>query len=84
MSDPGYVYAAVNDLAYQSSKAALNAITIVYAKELAQASIKVNAADSGLTATDFNHHRAPVRTGHRPHRPGRRAAYPIGSTPQGE
>jgi NAD(P)-dependent dehydrogenase (short-subunit alcohol dehydrogenase family) len=57
MSDPGYEHAAVNNLAYQSSKAALNAITIAYAKELAEAGIKVNAADPGFTATDFNQHR---------------------------
>jgi len=57
MSDPAYEYAAVNNLAYQSSKAALNAITIAYAKELGDVGIKVNAADPGFTATDFNQHR---------------------------
>ncbi|MFL6115883.1 MAG: SDR family NAD(P)-dependent oxidoreductase [Catenulispora sp.] len=42
---------------WQGSKAALNALTIAYAKELAAAGIKVNAADPGFTATDFNQHR---------------------------
>ncbi|GCE05070.1 SDR family oxidoreductase [Dictyobacter aurantiacus] len=42
---------------YQSSKAALNAITVAFAKELAQTPIKVNAADPGFTDTDFNNHR---------------------------
>lgn len=57
MSDPGHEFAAIDNLPYQSSKAALNAITICYAKELAGAGIKVNAADPGFTSTDFNRHR---------------------------
>ncbi|GHO63271.1 dehydrogenase [Ktedonobacter sp. SOSP1-52] len=47
----------VNNLPYQSSKAALNAITVEFAKELAETPIKVNAADPGFTDTDFNNHR---------------------------
>jgi NAD(P)-dependent dehydrogenase (short-subunit alcohol dehydrogenase family) len=47
----------LNDMAYQSSKAALNFITIAYAKELKDTPIKVNAADPGFTATDFNNQR---------------------------
>jgi NAD(P)-dependent dehydrogenase (short-subunit alcohol dehydrogenase family) len=42
---------------YPSSKAALNMITVMYAKELGDTSIKVNAANPGFTATDFNGHR---------------------------
>jgi NAD(P)-dependent dehydrogenase (short-subunit alcohol dehydrogenase family) len=57
MTDPDYEFAGVNNLPYQSSKAALNAITIAYAKELAAANIKVNAADPGFTATDLNQRR---------------------------
>jgi NAD(P)-dependent dehydrogenase (short-subunit alcohol dehydrogenase family) len=41
---------------YPSSKAALNMLTAMYAKELADTSIKVNAANPGYTATDFNDH----------------------------
>jgi NAD(P)-dependent dehydrogenase (short-subunit alcohol dehydrogenase family) len=41
---------------YPSSKAALNMLTAMYAKELADTPIKVNAANPGYTATDFNNH----------------------------
>jgi NAD(P)-dependent dehydrogenase (short-subunit alcohol dehydrogenase family) len=56
-SDPGSEFADYNLITYQSSKTALNAITLAYAKELAEAGIKVNAADPGFTATDLNQHR---------------------------
>jgi NAD(P)-dependent dehydrogenase (short-subunit alcohol dehydrogenase family) len=46
-------------LAYCSSKAALNMITIQFAKELKDAGIKVNSANPGFTATDMNQHRGP-------------------------
>jgi NAD(P)-dependent dehydrogenase (short-subunit alcohol dehydrogenase family) len=42
---------------YPSSKAALNMLTAMYAKELRDTPIKVNAANPGYTATDFNNHR---------------------------
>ena len=42
---------------YPSSKAALNMITAMYAKELRDTPIKVNAANPGFTATDLNDHR---------------------------
>jgi NAD(P)-dependent dehydrogenase (short-subunit alcohol dehydrogenase family) len=42
---------------YPSSKAALNMITAMYAKELHDTPIKVNAANPGYTDTDFNDHR---------------------------
>src|SRR5215471_4719830 len=42
---------------YPSSKAALNMLTAMYAKELQDTPIKVNAANPGYTATDFNDHR---------------------------
>ncbi len=42
---------------YPSSKAALNMITAMYAKELRDTPIKVNAANPGFTDTDFNNHR---------------------------
>ena len=41
-------------LAYNSSKAALNAITLMYAGELRDEGILVNAASPGLVATDLN------------------------------
>lgn len=43
-------------LAYNSSKSALNAITIAYARELADAGIKINVAAPGYVATDLNGH----------------------------
>jgi NAD(P)-dependent dehydrogenase (short-subunit alcohol dehydrogenase family) len=56
-TDPGYEFADRNLITYESSKTALNAITVAYAKELRETGIKVNAADPGFTATDLNSHR---------------------------
>ncbi|MFP5076161.1 SDR family oxidoreductase [Rhizobium sp. YIM 134829] len=56
LSDPDNQFYGVNFLGYNSSKTALNAITVSLAKELAAFGIKVNAADPGYTATDFNGH----------------------------
>jgi NAD(P)-dependent dehydrogenase (short-subunit alcohol dehydrogenase family) len=47
----------VNLLGYNSSKSALNMITVSFAKELAAHGIKVNAADPGYVATDLNDNR---------------------------
>jgi NAD(P)-dependent dehydrogenase (short-subunit alcohol dehydrogenase family) len=44
-------------LAYCSSKAALNMITIQLANELKNVGIKVNSANPGFTATDMNQRR---------------------------
>jgi NAD(P)-dependent dehydrogenase (short-subunit alcohol dehydrogenase family) len=41
-------------LAYPSSKAALNMITAIYARDLRDTPIKVNAANPGYTKTDLN------------------------------
>ncbi|MET9492743.1 SDR family oxidoreductase [Nocardia sp. NPDC006630] len=40
---------------YPTSKTALNMVTAMYAKELWDTPIKVNAANPGYTATDLNH-----------------------------
>jgi NAD(P)-dependent dehydrogenase (short-subunit alcohol dehydrogenase family) len=48
-----------NLLGYNSSKAALNAITLIYANALRDGGIKVNALSPGFCATDLNNH-----TGH--------------------
>ncbi|WP_409239878.1 SDR family oxidoreductase [Streptomyces sp. PA5.6] len=56
-ADPASPMAHVNMLAYQSSKTALNALTLAYAKELRDTPIKVNAAHPGVVATDINGHR---------------------------
>jgi NAD(P)-dependent dehydrogenase (short-subunit alcohol dehydrogenase family) len=42
------------NMTYSSSKTALNAITVHYARSLAETSIKVNGAAPGHVATDFN------------------------------
>jgi NAD(P)-dependent dehydrogenase (short-subunit alcohol dehydrogenase family) len=56
LSDPRNEFFGVNYLGYNSSKSALNAVALSFAKELAASGIKVNAADPGFTATDFNGH----------------------------
>jgi NAD(P)-dependent dehydrogenase (short-subunit alcohol dehydrogenase family) len=43
-------------LAYNSSKTALNALTVMWASALRAEGIKVNSADPGYVATDLNHH----------------------------
>ncbi|UKT64480.1 SDR family oxidoreductase [Pedobacter mucosus] len=58
-SDPSWKYYEVKSAAYGTSKAALNAYTIVLAYELRDLPFKVNAIDPGYTATDFNHHNGP-------------------------
>jgi NAD(P)-dependent dehydrogenase (short-subunit alcohol dehydrogenase family) len=60
LSNPANANYGFNLLGYNTSKNALNGVMLVFSKELAQAGIKVNAADPGYTDTDFNGH-----TGHR-------------------
>jgi NAD(P)-dependent dehydrogenase (short-subunit alcohol dehydrogenase family) len=55
--DPKDMFYGINSLQYQSSKAALNAVTVEFAKELEGEGIKVNAACPGFVDTDFNGHR---------------------------
>ena len=56
-TNPSFPYYDLNPLIYISSKAALNAVTIAFAKELRATSIKVNAANPGFTATELNQYR---------------------------
>jgi NAD(P)-dependent dehydrogenase (short-subunit alcohol dehydrogenase family) len=56
LSNPANEFYGVNILGYNSSKSALNAVTVSLAKELAASGISVNSADPGYTATDFNGH----------------------------
>ena len=53
-SDKSFPLYNFYSLSYSSSKTALNAITLAYAKALAEFNIKVNAADPGFTATEIN------------------------------
>lgn len=60
VTDPGQAVSKMHELAYTSSKAALNMITVRYAQALPE--IKFNATTPGevvnhkFTATDMNHH----------------------------
>ncbi len=57
MTDPGGPLGQMPaSLAYPSSKSALNMVTAMYAKELRDTPVKVNAANPGYTATDLNRH----------------------------
>ncbi|MFI2649718.1 SDR family oxidoreductase [Micromonospora fulviviridis] len=56
MTDPQGALFALTSVPYPSSKTALNMITAMYAKELRDTPIKVNAANPGYCTTDLNHH----------------------------
>ncbi|TRX41453.1 SDR family NAD(P)-dependent oxidoreductase [Flavobacterium restrictum] len=58
-SDPNWKYYPFKTASYGTSKAALNAYTIVLSYELKDLGFKVNAIDPGYTATDFNHFSGP-------------------------
>ena len=74
--DPGFEFGHINLLAYSSSKTALNAVTVQLAKELRETGIKINAADPGYTATDFNRYQ-----GTRSVEQGARAAVRLATLP---
>ena len=63
VNDPARTESRVPGLVYQSSKAALNMVTTLYAKALP--GVRVCAVDPGYTATDLNGHSGPqtVREG---------------------
>jgi len=54
VTDPSSIYSTANLLAYNSSKTALNAVSVAFAKELEPFGIKVNAVEPGSVATDLN------------------------------
>jgi NAD(P)-dependent dehydrogenase (short-subunit alcohol dehydrogenase family) len=56
ISEPDGEFWGVNLLGYNSSKTALNGVTVSFAKALAPFNIRVNSADPGYTATDFTGH----------------------------
>lgn len=58
-SDPAWDFAAVKPLAYNSSKAALNMMTVILAAQLKDTPIKINSANPGYVATDLNAHSGP-------------------------
>ena len=57
--DPASPYAAIKPPAYNSSKAAVNMLTVIYAARLGAQGVKVNAVDPGYCATDLNGHSGP-------------------------
>ena len=55
-ADPTRPFAGFEFLGYNTSKAALNMLTIQLASELRDTAIKVNAVSPGMVATDMNPH----------------------------
>jgi NAD(P)-dependent dehydrogenase (short-subunit alcohol dehydrogenase family) len=55
-TDPASPMYPMASIPYPSSKTALNMITAMYAKELRETRVKVNAANPGYCATDLNGH----------------------------
>jgi NAD(P)-dependent dehydrogenase (short-subunit alcohol dehydrogenase family) len=60
IGDPTSPFYQVVCPAYQASKVALNALTVLFAKELRGTSIKVNSACPGWVRTDLGTERAPL------------------------
>ncbi len=58
-TDPASPFAAVKPPAYNSSKAAVDMLTVIYAARLAAHGVKVNAVNPGYCATDLNGHAGP-------------------------
>lgn len=54
ITDTTSIFSTVNFLDYTSSKVALNAVTVSFAKELEPFGIKVNAVEPGHVRTDIN------------------------------
>ncbi|GGF67312.1 short-chain dehydrogenase [Azorhizobium oxalatiphilum] len=54
ITDPTSLFSSVNLLAYTSSKVALNAVTVSFAKEFEPFGIKINAVEPGNVRTDLN------------------------------
>ena len=59
-SNPEWFGYAINTLAYSSSKAALNSLTIAFAKEFRDTPMKINSAHPGWVKTDLGTEAAPV------------------------
>jgi NAD(P)-dependent dehydrogenase (short-subunit alcohol dehydrogenase family) len=76
MTDPKGALFALTSIPYPSSKTALNMVTAMYAKELRDTPIKVNAANPGYCATDLNHH-----SGFRTHKEGAEVSVHLATLP---
>jgi NAD(P)-dependent dehydrogenase (short-subunit alcohol dehydrogenase family) len=75
-STPGSPWSRFGLLGYNTSKTALNGITVQFANELQGTSIKVNAACPGYVATDLNGH-----SGYRSPAEGARVAVMLATLP---
>lgn len=62
-NNPEYPFYEVKLLGYNSSKTALNALTVMLAHELKNTDFKVNSVNPGYTATDLNGHTGAQQTG---------------------
>jgi len=60
LADSVLTGAGRNAAAYQASKAALNSVSVAYAKELREAGFMVNVVNPGLRATDLGNLPAPI------------------------
>jgi NAD(P)-dependent dehydrogenase (short-subunit alcohol dehydrogenase family) len=60
IDDPNSVVYAVWAPAYQASKAAVNALTVLFAKQLKETTIKVNSASPGWARTAMGGEEAPL------------------------
>lgn len=56
-TDPAHPYSGMTILAYTASKVAANVASLLFARELKDSGIKVNAVNPGYTATDMNQFR---------------------------
>ena len=54
ITDPTSIYSSVNFMDYTTSKVALSAVTVAFAKELEPLGIKVNVVEPGNVQTDLN------------------------------
>jgi NAD(P)-dependent dehydrogenase (short-subunit alcohol dehydrogenase family) len=77
MTDPASPLYRMATVPYPSSKSALNMITAMYAKELLDTPIKVNAANPGYCATDLN-----GRTGFRSPEQGAQVSVHLATLPE--
>ncbi|HET9139222.1 SDR family oxidoreductase [Actinophytocola sp.] len=75
---PGTPQWAQNNLPYSASKAALNMVTVAFAKELWDTPVKVNAESPGFCATDINNF-----TGFRTAEQGAQVAVRLATLPAG-
>jgi NAD(P)-dependent dehydrogenase (short-subunit alcohol dehydrogenase family) len=76
-SDPGLASADANLLAYNSSKTAVNVMTVQFANELRGTPIKINSADPGYVATDMNNY-----AGHRTVEQGAKIVVDLATLPE--